>query len=67
MKSSPCRYCQRRAEGCHARCPEYAAWVQACAEERKAQRAAKDADAHTEATIEKNLRRASKKRRIGQR
>lgn len=67
MKDCPCHSCPRRSAICHAQCPDYPAWVAERAEECRAGRRAVDADAHTAAVIERNLRRGRHKRRRGQR
>ena len=65
MTNSPCYKCAGRFVGCHADCPDYAAWVFARAVERARRRTPKDADAHTKATIARNLKRAQTKRQVG--
>lgn len=67
MRDCPCNNCPRRSAICHAHCPDYPAWVAELAEERKAENKTVDADAHTAAVIERNLRRGGHKRRRGQR
>ena len=67
MRDCKCHNCPRRSIICHAHCEEYPAWAAELAEERHAGRVAADADAHTAAVIERNLRRGGHKRRRGQR
>ena len=67
MRDCPCHFCLKHSEICHAQCKEYPAWAAELAEERRARRRAVDADAHTAAVIERNLRRGGHKRRRGQR
>ena len=67
MKDCPCHNCPRRSAICHAQCPDYPAWVAELKAERAAERKTADADAHTAAVIERNLRRGKHKRRRGQR
>jgi len=65
VRNAPCYECTERAPECHADCPKYTAWVEARAVERAKRKAPKDADAHTKATIAKNLKRAQTKRQVG--
>ena len=67
MRDCKCHNCPRRSIICHAHCEEYHAWAAELAEERKAENKTVDADAHTAAVIERNLRRGGHKRRRGQR
>lgn len=67
MRDSPCHHCTKHSEICHAHCPDYPAWVAELAEERRAERAAADADAHAMAAIVRREKRARPKRRRGQR
>lgn len=67
MKDCPCHNCLRRSAICHAHCPDYPAWVAERTEECRARRATTDADAHTAAVVERNLRRGKHNRRRGQR
>ena len=67
MRSSPCKDCPRRTILCHAHCKDYPKWVAQLAEERRAERTAADADAHTARTIEYNLRKGRYTKRRGQR
>jgi hypothetical protein len=67
MRNAPCYGCTRRSLICHAQCPDYPAWVAEQKAERAAKRKTADADAHTAAVIERNLRRGKHKQRRGQR
>lgn len=67
MRDSPCHNCPRRSAICHAQCPDYPAWVAELAEERRAERAAADADACAVEAIVRREKRARPKRRRGQR
>lgn len=66
MRNSPCHGCQRRSAICHAQCEQYPKWAAQLAQQRKAERVAKEADAHTQRTIERNCKRAKTRRRVGQ-
>lgn len=35
-EANPCRFCNRRAVGCHGTCPDYLAFARRRAEQRKA-------------------------------
>ena len=65
MVNAPCFECDKHSTECHADCPDYAAWVDVRAAERAARRIPRDADAHTKATIARNLKRAQTKRQVG--
>ena len=67
MRKAPCYGCKRRSAICHAQCNDYPVWAAELARERAAQEVAKQADAHTKLTIERNCKRAKTKRRVGQR
>lgn len=67
MRDCPCHNCPRHTSICRATCPDYPGWAAELAGERQVGRVAADADAHTAAVIERNLRRGGHKRRRGQR
>lgn len=69
MKNPPCYRCEFRHPGCQTKeCPHgYGEWKARLDAERKAAREAKDADAHTQHTIEINCKRANTRKRVGQR
>lgn len=66
MRNAPCFHCPKRSALCHAHCEDYPAWAEDVKAEHEALRRARDADAHTQKTIEKNCIRAQTKRRVGQ-
>jgi len=66
MKNAPCFTCLRHSEICHAQCTEYHDWVMDLKSEREAAKVAKQADAHTKRTIERNCKRAKNRKRVGQ-
>lgn len=65
MKNAPCYECEKHTPDCHVDCSEYAVWVEARKAEKTEHQRAKDADAHTKATIAKNCKRAQTTRQVG--
>ena len=69
--SSPCRGCERRCEGCHGHCEQYASWKELMAEDASARHfgeskgsAQKRAyrESHKEQIMEAQRRRRAKKK-----